>query len=708
MAGDMSDDPRRSGSVFEAYDHMLNRVAEESGLGVRDLNQLINGAGAQSQLETWKRLRTEEKFESLRKDVSNLISVILRLDPDDKAVPRGVKNFFLTLTDLRTDDTDQSIRQQAAARAEAHVPSEASDLENVIQARTDSTKTSRIGGNSYICRNSTDLEKCLGVEQEATALSKFLKSATGELCFAVFGAWGRGKTYLMNEVSRILKQQHNYKTVTFNAWKYRSTPEVWAHLYQVFVECFVVREQLIPQPRTQRIRNLIPKSFHKRALGFRASVSRYSYAAIVMTILATMIAIVPVSYLLGAAIFLASLIGVTWIIFFVQMKSAGERAASSVLNKYGKLSDHSALLGAQSLISDDFRELVLAQIPLEHFGKRLAVIGRIGGVIIVAAIATSLLFFAVDAADLQLLHNKWLRDFRPTVDTRFIIAVVLWWMIILSAIGLTVFLPRRCERCLLIVDDLDRCAPLQMMEIIESITLLLEDEKLHDRIQVVMLIQEENLRQAIKVKFKPNVHGDVDDNIVAEHIDKLFIGHLRLWPLHVLDVESVAATFIENAQKASIASLELAQPEEIKRYEEEIASRRHTLGERIEQLGRARQRQITAGNVSVSTETQQKLERLTFSSEEAGLLTSAVCRLSETGWGNEIQVTNRRPVGPRAIRMFIVRYQLARLLLEAASIAWTPNEVIDLLEGQYGRSDNHPDLQNDELRAIRKIVSMVA
>ena len=83
------------------------------------------------------------------------------------------------------------------------------------------------------------------------------------------------------------------------------------------------------------------------------------------------------------------------------------------------------------------------------------------------------------------------------IDARLIVALCLWWALYLLAILMVLFLPHPCSKALLIVDDLDRCDPSQMVEIIESIKLLLEDEQIHDRVQVVMLLQEENIRSAI-------------------------------------------------------------------------------------------------------------------------------------------------------------------------------------------------------------------
>lgn len=47
----------------------------------------------------------------------------------------------------------------------------------------------------------------------------------------LFGRWGRGKTFLWNNLKADL-EKNNYKTIEFSAWKYNDTPAAWAYLYE--------------------------------------------------------------------------------------------------------------------------------------------------------------------------------------------------------------------------------------------------------------------------------------------------------------------------------------------------------------------------------------------------------------------------------------------------------------------------------------------
>ena len=77
---------------------------------------------------------------------------------------------------------------------------------------------------------------CLNVKEYANALTKLFRAAEEDFSFALFGKWGRGKTYLMKLVTDNLKKDHNYEIINFSAWKYRTTPSLWVHLYENFVD----------------------------------------------------------------------------------------------------------------------------------------------------------------------------------------------------------------------------------------------------------------------------------------------------------------------------------------------------------------------------------------------------------------------------------------------------------------------------------------
>lgn len=113
-------------------------------------------------------------------------------------------------------------------------------------------------------------ELALGADEYAEALAHALDSADDEVCFALLGHWGRGKTFVARELAKRLMpspdssspgllsdfrasfsrfrrrvgsfflarhptsagQKHAYAVVWLSAWRYPTTPQIWAHLYE--------------------------------------------------------------------------------------------------------------------------------------------------------------------------------------------------------------------------------------------------------------------------------------------------------------------------------------------------------------------------------------------------------------------------------------------------------------------------------------------
>ncbi|MGL4942887.1 MAG: P-loop NTPase fold protein [Thermoguttaceae bacterium] len=88
---------------------------------------------------------------------------------------------------------------------------------------------------NIISKSSHDNPPCLNADKIAEALADVLEDSEDAVCFGLFGRWGRGKTYLAKQVAKRLEKK-KYATIEYDAWKYRTTPECWAFLYETFAE----------------------------------------------------------------------------------------------------------------------------------------------------------------------------------------------------------------------------------------------------------------------------------------------------------------------------------------------------------------------------------------------------------------------------------------------------------------------------------------
>ena len=108
------------------------------------------------------------------------------------------------------------------------------------------------------------------------------------------------------------------------------------------------------------------------------------------------------------------------------------------------------------------------------------------------------------------------------------------------------------HKILLFIDDLDRCNEEKLIEIIDSLRIMLDNEEITRRLIIIMAIDETFLKAAIRKKYNfslPILFGNEDINnreksknevVINQYIDKLFICGIKLG---VLDEESKQAYF---------------------------------------------------------------------------------------------------------------------------------------------------------------------
>ncbi|AMP98691.1 hypothetical protein AY601_1779 [Pedobacter cryoconitis] len=101
----------------------------------------------------------------------------------------------------------------------------------------------------------------------------------------------------------------------------------------------------------------------------------------------------------------------------------------------------------------------------------------------------------------------------------------------------------KVRKIVLFVEDIDRCSEAKIIQIIDSLRMLLEDPEVAKRIIVVAAIDERMLKLAIKMKYnsliaiekKDAEHTKSLNKITDEYIDKLFIAGFKLGDLSKLD-----------------------------------------------------------------------------------------------------------------------------------------------------------------------------
>jgi hypothetical protein len=507
-------------------------------------------------------------------------------------------------------------------------------------------------------REATSGETALGVENDARAIASFIHSAIGELCFAVFGAWGRGKTFLVRLIANRLASENSYVIVWFNAWKYRSRPEIWAYLYHSFVEAY-----------TAAGRTTLGQWLVRYSLAIRASVIKLGFLPVATAFWTTQILVIPAAYLYGMIFIFIAVVGLAWSLLMLHLYRSTSSVSASI-ERFVRLADHRMQLGAQATIGKDLQCLSVAAMPKAAFGSQYQLFGM---VLLMIAVPAAVTWLVSQLAAIK--TGSWFVDYIlsllfTSTTPNLAWAVAIWWLWYGLTLACVLLLPSVKEKALLIVDDLDRCEPQQMLEIIESIKLLLEDPLIQQRVQVVMLVQEGHLRAAISTKFAPYQTASSDgverSVIEDEHAEKLFAAHFRFAGISPMDARILAKRHIDHEQALAADRIR----EEI----EQIASDDPRCAVMLEMLG-------ICGTLADEPEDEpinnldpvDSLARgtrlpkvmkyvessmLPYTEKEMRELPAVIKRLA-------INMAGMRDVSPRYIRSFLFKYQLARLLLNA-------------------------------------------
>jgi hypothetical protein len=106
-----------------------------------------------------------------------------------------------------------------------------------------------IGRTPLIRTRTINFKPVMGVQEIANFTAEIVEGLQAEKgqMIGVFARWGRGKTFLLNQLYGFLKAKKkekakeaiDYFRVDFQAWKYQETPASWAHLYEVLADKYL-------------------------------------------------------------------------------------------------------------------------------------------------------------------------------------------------------------------------------------------------------------------------------------------------------------------------------------------------------------------------------------------------------------------------------------------------------------------------------------
>lgn len=379
------------------------------------------------------------------------------------------------------------------------------------------------GGSLNFSAIASSDEAALDVHALANVICKLLRSAdTKDMCLGLFGGWGRGKSFLAEQITATIGRLNipdaNYVTTRFSAWQFPNRPEVWVYLYEAICS------------------TLGPLRFRTLAFTILTGIQLYGSRGLWFALIGLTVTLWPKNWLLQlTADYLkhyefAAAAGILLYLILTLLKFW--RTCRHLHRSYFTQVRHREKLGLQAAIGRDLKALLKGHIqanPRHEFARWRPK------------------FYCSMALLLSLVLWRFWGNW-PAVASLGIPLILLTPLVELVFRYAT----PAPSRLLLIVDDLDRCSWDHLLNVIESIKLLLEDEDISRRVQVMMLVEEDVLKHALweKYKFltdataKPLLRTAFDaQRIVADNFGKLFTVQLRLTPLKMADIVDLVNRF---------------------------------------------------------------------------------------------------------------------------------------------------------------------
>jgi len=351
-------------------------------------------------------------------------------------------------------------------------------------------------------------------EQLAVAFSlvSIIGSETSESAFAMFGAWGRGKTFTSETVKRNLPG--DIFAIRFPSWLYPNKPECWAHLYKTIFE------------------GLLKES----ALSLYAAVVRMNFEKsgvwqAVVSIIYVMIWLFAASYLdVEFAWSIVYAIGPVALLFIAKIISAVPNVLKHLRTVYWRVESHAEKLGLQETIGRDLRDLINS-----WNSKSTPSIRRMLSLVPILYLLPFAFLFVRARVLAASPYSEFMQNILP---------VLAWTVFCLICFAMLVFVetsrPTK-QRILVIIEDLDRVSAEHSLSITESISVFLADHSASAAMHFLFLMDEKALDSAIIAR-----HGAaVDRNVAYYFKERLFKAHIRLPPMTAAEVRATSSFIIE-------------------------------------------------------------------------------------------------------------------------------------------------------------------
>lgn len=196
------------------------------------------------------------------------------------------------------------------------------------------------------------------IAKEMAGIIDNLGNNKGQM-LGIFGSWGRGKTFLYEQLVKVIDSMNNltgvkskfeYEHITFNAWKYQETEAIWAHLYGVVFDKYIGENTSADLEK----KKLFDLNIERKGRGPLNKV-------IFGVILSAISLIVSIFFFTQAKQVLAvvtTIIGAGGLKFMNDFYNANYKPVKEIISNYTSAYDYKTKLGFQEEIQSEFKTLI--------------------------------------------------------------------------------------------------------------------------------------------------------------------------------------------------------------------------------------------------------------------------------------------------------------------------------------------------------------
>jgi len=181
----------------------------------------------------------------------------------------------------------------------------------------------------------------------------------------IFGKWGRGKTFFLSELWKVLsKKKTKYTKLEYHAWKYQETPATWAYLYEIF------SKEYLGKKGVKYFLKLIWLNLNREGiwaiLKLLLIVSGFTAVTFIIPKLIETYPLLNEWYIVLTAV---SFLGISAVTILKNLYKEFKVEAVDLIKKYGTKNSFKAELGIQADIQEELIKLLKVWIPKRKTGK---------------------------------------------------------------------------------------------------------------------------------------------------------------------------------------------------------------------------------------------------------------------------------------------------------------------------------------------------